>query len=61
MAERITITIDTSNAAFDDAPASEVARILTDLAKVFARAGFPPSVLRDDNGNTCGSVRIEAA
>ena len=59
MAERWTITIETANAAFDDMPASEVARILSDLTKVFARGGIPPERLRDNNGNTCGSVTLQ--
>ena len=58
MGERITITIDTGNAAFDDSPAGEVALILRNLAAVFARQGIPPERLRDSNGNTCGSVRV---
>lgn len=59
MAERWTITIETGNAAFDDEPAREVARILQDLAKTFARDGIPPQRLRDGNGNTCGNVTLK--
>lgn len=61
MAERIQIEIITEGAAFDDMPASEVAAILRDLAKVFARGGIPGAKLRDSNGNTCGSVTISWA
>lgn len=61
MAERITITIETGNAAFDDGPASEVAEILRNLSKVFARQGIPGEFLRDSNGNKCGTVRIQHA
>lgn len=63
MSERITITIETANAAFDDRPASEIARILTDLAKDFKFCGGVAENignLRDVNGNTCGSVRVES-
>lgn len=59
MAETITITIHTEGAAFDE-PATEVARILRDLAGTFARHGLPGEKLRDLNGNTCGSVTIRA-
>ncbi len=58
MTERITITIDTGNAAFDDAPAREIANILRDLAQRIQIDGLPPSFLRDTNGNTCGFVSV---
>lgn len=61
MAEKITISIVTDGAAFDDLPGKEVARILRDLAATFDRGGFPGTKLRDTNGNTCGAVLIEAA
>jgi len=54
---KIHIEIDTSNAAFDDAPCVEVARMLHILA---ARIGQYPiwvgddSNLRDANGNKVG-------
>lgn len=60
MAEQITITIETSNAAFDDAPASEVARILRFLAHRFEQDGLVDRKLYDDNGNACGNVAIES-
>lgn len=59
MAERWTITIETANDAFADQPATEVARILQDLAKAFLRGGFPAERLRDSNGNTCGTVTLQ--
>jgi hypothetical protein len=60
MAEQITITIQTGNAAFEDAPASEVARILRDLADRFENEGaLDATPLRDHNGNKVGVVRIE--
>jgi len=60
MAERVTIQIQTGNAAFDESPTREVARILRDLASRFERDGLPPETLRDLNGNACGTVAIEA-
>lgn len=59
MAERITITIETGNVAFDDHPATEVGRILRDLADRFEYQGVVPDHLRDINGNTVGSVLIK--
>lgn len=59
--ERITITIETGNAAFEDAPASEIARILRGLADKLESNGTPPERLRDANGNTCGIVKVESA
>ena len=58
MAERITIVIETGNAAFEDRPGGEIADILRNLAAVFARQGIPGGHLRDSNGNRCGSVTI---
>lgn len=59
MAERITITIETGNAAFEDAPASEVARILRGLAERFEDAGdLDGCPVRDINGNTVGTVKV---
>lgn len=59
MSEKITITIETGNAAFDDAPATEVGRILRDLADRFEFNGVVPQHLRDINGNTVGTVLIK--
>ena len=58
---KITMTIDTGNAAFDDAfPENEVARILNVYAGKIIRLGDPvESVLIDINGNTVGKVEIE--
>ncbi len=59
--ESVTITIETGSAAFEDSPASEVARILRDLASRFERDGASPCLtLRDMNGNRCGLVSIQA-
>ena len=62
----LTITIDTSNDAFADNPAPEVARILRRLAQrledktVFDSFPYPRSAasLYDVNGNACGHVEI---
>lgn len=61
MTEKITITITTNGAAFDDMPGAEVSTILRNLAATFARGGIPGAKLRDSNGNTCGAVSIEFA
>jgi hypothetical protein len=59
--ENVTITIETGSAAFEDSPASEVARILRDMAGRFERDGARPCLtLRDINGNRCGLVSIQA-
>src|SRR5690606_4532157 len=57
--ERITLTIETGNAAFDDAPASEIARILRAAADRLERGDCFDFPLRDINGNTCGRLVIE--
>ncbi|MCB1008445.1 MAG: hypothetical protein KDB94_06080 [Acidobacteria bacterium] len=61
MNEEIRIVIVTSGAAFDDAPGSEVARLLSELARQFAEDGGPTDGrgrLIDSNGNICGTVEI---
>lgn len=57
MSETITIVVNTANAAFEDAPASEVARILRTIADRMESHGIPPCP-RDANGNKCGSVSV---
>ena len=57
--ERIIITIETGNAAFGDAPATEIGRILRDLAQRCERDGVPPESVRDINGNPCGTVQVD--
>ena len=56
----LTIKIDLGNAAFADRGASEVARILNDLAKAFEDCGIVAfkSPIRDINGNTVGAVTV---
>ena len=51
----ITVTIDLDNAAFDDEPATEVGRILRQLATNVEEGDIPPFNLVDLNGNTVGS------
>ena len=53
--EHIHINIETGNAAFEDAPASEIARILRKLADQFEDGQFSQTI-RDVNGNRCGEV-----
>ena len=58
MSERITIVIETGNAAFGDAPASELASVLRAMADRIEAAGLPPAP-KDSNGNVVGSVTVE--
>ena len=62
-----TIEISDDNAAFDDSPATELARILITLSHRVLQEGtllplLHPSSLEgailDFNGNTCGSVTV---
>lgn len=48
-----TLSITTDNAAFEDDPGPEVARLLRDAAER-VEAGVSAGVLRDVNGNTVG-------
>lgn len=54
---QLKITIETINAAFDAAPEIECARILREMADRMESTDIPP-VLRDINGNKCGSVEV---
>jgi hypothetical protein len=56
--QEITITIETTNAAFDDAPALEVAAILRRLADRLDAGDPPPIKLYDTNGNACGHCYV---
>jgi hypothetical protein len=59
MSELIMIELTTENAAFVDKPATEIARILRELADDMERDGGPGNTpLRDINGEECGSVSI---
>jgi hypothetical protein len=55
---KLTIVIETVNAAFDDEPAIEIARILRAMAARIESNGIPP-VPRGINGNICGSVKVK--
>ena len=59
--QEITITIETINAAFDGAPALEVAAILRRLADRLDAGDHPPAKLYDTNGNACGYCYITEA
>lgn len=58
MSERITIIFETGNAAFEDAPASEIAEVLRRMATRVEEAGLLPAP-KDRNGNVIGSVSVE--
>ena len=55
---KITITINTENAAFDDNAAPEVNRILKKLQNRFTNTGFEDRAIMDVNGNTVGNVEV---
>lgn len=58
---RITIIIDTVNAAFGGGAHEELleaARILEDISDLFAEQDKPMTLV-DYNGNTCGTVTYE--
>jgi len=52
------LTIKTENAAFEDNPIGEVARILKDAARR-VEGGETSGGLRDANGNTVGSFSAD--
>jgi hypothetical protein len=57
----IVIEIDTSNAAFDECPQSEVSRILRGLCRDLAHGiDHDTRPLYDINGNSIGRVDIDA-
>jgi hypothetical protein len=56
--ERITITIATGGAAFEDAPASEIGRILRSMANYIEEGGRLPEKIYDLFGNACGTASI---
>jgi len=56
--EKVTVTIKTGNAAFEENPNMEIARILRELANNL-EADVQPGKLRDLNGNTVGTVEYE--
>lgn len=61
MSQRLTIVIETGNAAFGEEDGHthlEVARILHAMAERIEAHGIPPAP-KDSNGNVCGSVTVE--
>jgi hypothetical protein len=57
--ERLSLTIETGNAAFTESPTGELARILRDTADKLERGDILDShPLRDINGNRVGLVTI---
>lgn len=56
--ENVYVNFATDNAAFDDEPASEIARILRDVAGKI-EAGQFENVIRDLNGNKIGNWLIK--
>jgi len=59
--QKITINIETINAAFDGAPALEVAAILRRLADRLDAGDRPPERMHDTNGNACGRCYVTEA
>lgn len=55
---KLTLSINGDGAAFDDAPASEIARILRETATRIQEDGDSEGFLRDANGNAVGSWRV---
>lgn len=55
--KKVIIEIETENAAFDGGE-YELARILKEIANKL-ESGIPVSKIRDINGNTIGSLRVE--
>lgn len=60
--QKFTVTIETGNAAFDETPASEIARILKQLAWELECEGVPARgdswTLHDVNGNRVGAAKV---
>jgi len=58
--EVLTLTLETGNAAFEDTPATEIARILRAQADLIeAGMATDETPLRDINGNRAGVCTIE--
>ena len=56
----ITITIDMDNAVFDEAPASELAKTLYEIAMQIEQGRLPPFKGEDENGNVVAYVTDDA-
>lgn len=59
MAERITVTIETGTSAFGDEPASELARILFEVATRMQDGDLDTIPVIDRNGIIVGSVKVQ--
>ena len=61
--KQLHVEITMENAAFEEAPAHELAQILMGLAKTVIEHSAEPRlyVLRDHNGNICGKADISEA
>ena len=57
--KKITISIETRNAAFEDGVGYEAARILRELIWELEREQARTKTLYDSNGNNCGKVTIK--
>ena len=55
---RFTLKIESDNAAMVDAPQAEVSRILGEVARLVYE-GASAGRVRDSNGNTVGSFKLE--
>jgi hypothetical protein len=61
---KFVVSIETDNAAFEDAPENEIARILSELADKVEGRGmavvtvFGSLTLRDINGNIVGKAEV---
>jgi hypothetical protein len=53
------IDVGMDNAAFSERPEYELGRILEDIAEKLITGGIYEGGLRDTNGNTVGSTRLE--
>ncbi len=56
---KITIEIQCDNAAFDPESAVEVSRILGELSNRVGVNGITRRTLRDINGNSVGTMKVE--
>lgn len=51
---KFTLTFDANNAAFDEQPATETARLLREAANAIEQHGDMCDMVRDINGNSIG-------
>jgi hypothetical protein len=55
---RFTVTIECDNAAFEDDPTCEVARLLRAVARRVEKDGENAGGLADSNGTPCGNYQF---